>query len=127
VLAVLAVLAGSPTPRPTPIVTPGSTSPIADILHWAMLDGLITIGAAIGSIASIIGVYRTLVVVTRGRRQQDELVAMQRRAFARQAVILAYLGIDDQGRKLPPAPASEPEPGDGDLPGMSGPGPGGGP
>jgi hypothetical protein len=101
---------------PTPVVSPGSTTPIADVLRWAMLDGLITLGAAVGSVASIIGVYRTLVVVTRGRRQQDELVRMQRQAFDRQAIILRYLGLDEPGGTPPP---DSPAPGSGD-PGPAG-------
>ena len=61
---------------PSPAITPGTTTPIRDALHWAMLDGLITLGALVASIVQIIAVLRTLRSVTVGRKQQAELRAM---------------------------------------------------
>jgi hypothetical protein len=89
----LAVLAAAPLPDPSPVVTPGTTTPVQDALHWAMADFLITLGAALASLVQIIAVLRTLSSVGRGRKQQAELLAMQHRAYERQAAIMAHLGI----------------------------------
>jgi hypothetical protein len=72
---------------------PGTTTPIADVLHWAMLDGLITLGAAVASVVQIIAVFRTLGAVTKGRAHQAELLRRQDLAFARQEQIMRHLGI----------------------------------
>jgi hypothetical protein len=92
VLAWLA--AGGPGP------VKGTTTPIADVLRWAMLDGLITLGAAVSSVVQIIAVFRTLAAVTKGRAHQAELLRRQDLAFARQEQIMRHLGIapaDDEG------------------------------
>lgn len=72
-----------------------STTPIADVLHWAMLDGLVTLGALVASLVQIVVVLRTLASVTVGRKQQAELLHRQELAFARQERIMAALGITD--------------------------------
>jgi hypothetical protein len=84
-----------PLPDPTPLITPGTTTPVADVLRWAMLDGLITLGSVVASVASVIGIYRTLVVTTRGRRQQADLARMAHESYRRQLAVLEYLGIPD--------------------------------
>lgn len=81
---------------PSPAITPGTTTPIRDALHWAMLDGLITLGALVASIVQIIAVLRTLRSVTVGRKQQAELRAMMTTAFARQEAIADALGLADE-------------------------------
>jgi hypothetical protein len=93
-------LATSPTPGPR--ITPGTTTPIADVLTWAHLEVFVTLGALVASIAQFIAVLRTLGFVTRGRRQQAELIRMQRAAFDRQALIMRYLGLEDDPESKPP-------------------------
>jgi hypothetical protein len=93
------------SPTPGPRITPGTTTPISDVLMWAHLDFIITLGALLASIAQIVAVLRTLWAVTRGRHAQDELVAMQRQAFERQGMILRYLGLSDE-----PSPEHNPGP-----------------
>ena len=84
----------SPSPNPTPIVSPGSTTPIQDWLMWAHLDFFITLGALIAQLAQIVAVFRTLVVATRSQRRQADLVRRQIVAYERQEQLLRYLGID---------------------------------
>jgi hypothetical protein len=91
-LAWLALL--SPSPNPTPVVTPGSTTPIQDVLMWAHLDFFITAGALLAQLAQIVAVFRTLVVATRSQRRQADLVTRQIVAYERQEQLLRYLGID---------------------------------
>lgn len=79
-----------------------TTTPIADVLHWAMLDGLITLGALIGSIVQIVVVLRTLYSVTVGRREQARIVEMQQTAYDRQAIILRYLGLEEEAATVEP-------------------------
>jgi arylsulfatase A-like enzyme len=91
---------------PGPAVTPGTTTPIADVLMWAHLDFFITLGALLASLAQIVAVLRTLWAVTKGRGQQAQLIEMQRLAFDRQGVILRHLGLSDAdvaGWAPPPA------------------------
>jgi hypothetical protein len=93
-------LAVSPTPAPR--ITPGTTTPIGDLLMWAHLDFFITLGALLASIAQIVAVLRTLLAVTKGRGQQAELIRMQQLAFDRQAVIMRYLGLETDTESKPP-------------------------
>lgn len=88
-------LAATPRPTPTaPILTPGTTTPIADLLRSLHLEILITIGAAVASLVQIIAVFRTLASVGHGRKQQAELIRKQEAAYVRQEAILRRLGID---------------------------------
>lgn len=83
-----------PLPDPTPAITPGTTTPIQDALHWAHLDFVITLGALVASAAQIIGVFRTLFVATRAAREQA-------RILARLEELLARAG-QTPGSELPP-------------------------
>lgn len=83
--------------HPDPAITPGTTTPIADALHWAHLDFFITLGAATASLVQIVVVIRTLVQVTRGHRQQAELLRMQHSAYERQDEIFRALGLPGPG------------------------------
>jgi hypothetical protein len=87
------LVAGSPTPDPT--ITPGTTTPIQDVLHQAQLDFLITIGALLATAANIVGVYRTLIVATRARRTQSDLIRMAHESYVRQMAVLEFLHIPD--------------------------------
>jgi hypothetical protein len=101
----LAAVAAGPTPSPK--LTPGTTTPVADVLHWAQLDVLITALALLATAAQIIGVFRTLWVATAGRRGQAELARMAHESYRRQLAIMAYLGIADPveaGREPDPPP-----------------------
>jgi hypothetical protein len=92
----VAWLAWLAAPDPLPV----TTTPVADLLRWAELDGLITLGALLASITQIIAVFRTLGAVTKGRAHQAELLRRQDLAFARQEQIMRHLGIapaDDDG------------------------------
>lgn len=108
---------------PTPDPTLGTTTPVADVLHWAMLDGLITFGALILAAVQVVVVLRTLASVTVGRKQQAELLRKQELAFARQERILAALGLADDAdpQNTPPAAPRSTGPGGGDEPGITGP------
>lgn len=98
-------------PAPDPVITPGTTTPVQDALHYAHLDFLISIGSAIGAIASIVGVYRTLIVATRGHKQQAEITRMAHEAYRRQQIVLDYLGITDTGAAPGAGEQTEPEKG----------------
>jgi hypothetical protein len=88
----LAVLAMS---TPAPKITPGTTTPIGDLLHEVHLEFLITVWAAVAGLAQLVGVFRTLWLTTTGRKGQAELVRMAHEAYLRQITILRELGIAD--------------------------------
>jgi hypothetical protein len=98
----LAVLAATPTPGPK--LSPGTTTPIQDALHWAELDFLITAGALLATLAQILGVYRTLVVVTRSQRHQRDVLAQLEQGTRQQAAILAKLAQLVEGIRGPDTP-----------------------
>lgn len=92
-------------PSPSPVISPGTTTPVADLLFWAHLEAVVTIGALITSLAGWVGVFRTLVVATRTRRAQ---VKQAEEWSAKLDLLLARLprqDQDQQGRKPPPPAA----------------------
>jgi hypothetical protein len=103
-VCVLAVLAATPSPGPK--LTPGTTTPIADALHWAMLDFVVTLGAAVAAVVQIIAVFRTLASVGHGRKQQAELTRMAHEAYLRQIAVLEYLGLADPVARPPEEPGN---------------------
>lgn len=83
------------SPTPAPRISPGTTTPLADVLYQVHLEFLITLWAAIAGLAQLVGVFRTLWLTTRGRHGQAELMRMAHESYRRQLVILRELGIPD--------------------------------
>jgi hypothetical protein len=93
------LVAGTPSPRPS--ITPGTKTPIEDVLHQAMLDFLISLGALLASIAQIVAVFRTLVVATRAQGVQREIIREIQTGYRRQELIMRHFGIVDPEEESP--------------------------
>jgi hypothetical protein len=53
-------------------MTPGTTTPIGDLLRWAQLDFLVTLGALVTAVANAIGIWRNLVLMGRLVRRLEK-------------------------------------------------------
>jgi hypothetical protein len=59
-------------------VTPAATTtPVADLLTWAHLDFLVTLGALLAAVSTGVGVWRNLVIMTRLLRRLDQQEARE--------------------------------------------------